>query len=69
MNGSSNGSAKPTKDKAGFDSEEMGMTQERQREIQASLFKMLGQADDDDKEPSEARSKTNSKRSEDNAAC
>ena len=29
----------------GFDSEEMGMTAERQRVIQASLFKMLGQAD------------------------
>mmetsp|Transcript_25372 Transcript_25372/g.47222 ORF Transcript_25372/g.47222 Transcript_25372/m.47222 type:complete len:125 (-) Transcript_25372:294-668(-) len=27
-------------------SEEMGMTAERQREIQASLFKMLGQQDD-----------------------
>jgi len=31
---------------AGFDGDEMGMTRERQREIQASLFKMLGQADD-----------------------
>mmetsp|Transcript_116990 Transcript_116990/g.239378 ORF Transcript_116990/g.239378 Transcript_116990/m.239378 type:complete len:564 (+) Transcript_116990:196-1887(+) len=29
-----------------FDSDHMGMTHERQREIQASLFKMLGQADD-----------------------
>lgn len=29
----------------GFDHEEMGMTQERQRVIQASLFKMLGQED------------------------
>jgi len=29
-----------------FDGDQMGMTQERQREIQASLFKMLGQADD-----------------------
>lgn len=29
----------------GFDHDEMGMTQERQRVIQASLFKMLGQAD------------------------
>lgn len=41
-------------DKAnGFDGDNMGMTQERQREIQASLFKMLGQADDpnqDDKD-------------------
>jgi pimeloyl-ACP methyl ester carboxylesterase len=34
--------------------DELGMTQERQREIQASLFKMLGQADDpgDDKQDS-----------------
>jgi hypothetical protein len=32
----------------GFDHEEMGMTTERQRVIQASLFKMLGQADDDE---------------------
>jgi hypothetical protein len=30
----------------GFDHDEMGMTQERQRVIQASLFKMLGQADE-----------------------
>ena len=29
----------------GYDHEEMGMTTERQRVIQASLFKMLGQAD------------------------
>lgn len=29
-------------------SEELGMTAERQREIQASLFKMLGQQDDDE---------------------
>ncbi len=32
---------------AGQNSEEMGMTAERQREIQASLFKMLGQQDDE----------------------
>lgn len=32
----------------GFDHEEMGMTTERQRVIQASLFKMLGQADDNE---------------------
>jgi hypothetical protein len=35
----------------GFDHDEIGMTSERQRAIQASLFKMLGQADmpiDDD---------------------
>jgi hypothetical protein len=29
----------------GFDHDDMGMTAERQRVIQASLFKMLGQAD------------------------
>lgn len=29
----------------GFNHDEMGMTAERQRVIQASLFKMLGQAD------------------------
>lgn len=34
-------------------SEEMGMTAERQREIQASLFKMLGQQDDDNGEGGE----------------
>lgn len=33
-------------DDAEFNHKEMGMTQERQREIQASLFKMLGQADE-----------------------
>jgi pimeloyl-ACP methyl ester carboxylesterase len=49
-----NGSAPSSKDKiGGFDGDEMGMTQERQREIQASLFKMLGQADDP--EPSSKR--------------
>ena len=36
---------------ANFDGDNMGMTQERQREIQASLFKMLGQADDPMMEP------------------
>ena len=41
--GSSKGDKKEPAD--GFDHEEMGMTQERQRVIQASLFKMLGQAD------------------------
>lgn len=30
----------------GFDDDQLGVTQERQREIQASLFKMLGQSDD-----------------------
>ncbi|CAB9503983.1 Family with sequence similarity 108, member [Seminavis robusta] len=41
--GSTRGDKKESTD--GFDHEEMGMTQERQRVIQASLFKMLGQAD------------------------
>lgn len=42
----SSGSSKPAKQPdLGFDHEEMGMTAERQRVIQASLFKMLGQAD------------------------
>jgi len=48
-------SAKSKGDKNGFDGDNMGMTHERQREIQASLFKMLGQADDpslDDKDDS-----------------
>jgi fermentation-respiration switch protein FrsA (DUF1100 family) len=41
------------KNKSGFDSDNVGMTQERQREIQASLFKMLGQQDDpEDSAPS-----------------
>ena len=46
----------------GFNSKEMGMTQERQREIQASLFKMLGQADDkkeEEEEPPKAAATTN----------
>lgn len=37
----------------GFDHEELGMTAERQRFIQASLFKMLGQADDEEEEEEE----------------
>lgn len=48
---SANGKSKS--EKTSFDGDNMGMTQERQREIQASLFKMLGQADDptlDDKD-------------------
>lgn len=32
----------PSKDDTGFDNDEMGMTEERQKEIQHSLFKMLG---------------------------
>jgi alpha/beta superfamily hydrolase len=43
----SNGGKKDANGKNGnFDGDQMGVTQERQREIQASLFKMLGQADD-----------------------
>jgi pimeloyl-ACP methyl ester carboxylesterase len=38
------------KDNAGFDDDNIGMTEERQREIQASLFKMLGQQDDEEKD-------------------
>jgi fermentation-respiration switch protein FrsA (DUF1100 family) len=37
---------KSKSDKNGYEGDNVGMTQERQREIQASLFKMLGQADD-----------------------
>lgn len=40
-----------TETETGFDHEEMGMTSERQRVIQASLFKMLGQADEMDDAP------------------
>lgn len=40
----------------GFDNDEMGMTAERQRVIQASLFKMLGQAEGSEKD--EEASKT-----------
>ena len=40
--GGQNGSASAA---SGFDHDDMGMTAERQRVIQASLFKMLGQAD------------------------
>ena len=64
-NGSSSRQSKSSKEsngsKAGFDSDQMGMTQERQQEIQASLFKMLGQADnpmvDGNKDESAASSK------------
>jgi hypothetical protein len=42
--GGSSASSNPSAS-IGFDHEEMGMTAERQRVIQASLFKMLGQAD------------------------
>jgi pimeloyl-ACP methyl ester carboxylesterase len=44
--GSTTDPAMSTKAMNGFDHEEMGMTSERQRVIQASLFKMLGQTDD-----------------------
>jgi len=43
-----------------FDGDHMGMTQERQREIQASLFKMLGQADDPMMENQEKSSSSHS---------
>ena len=54
---------KPDK-KSNFDDNNMGMTQERQREIQASLFKMLGQADDppDEKEDSKQQRPSSGKR-------
>ena len=43
----SNGGKKDPSGKNGdLNGDQMGVTQERQREIQASLFKMLGQADD-----------------------
>jgi pimeloyl-ACP methyl ester carboxylesterase len=51
---------KSAKDSAGFDGDHMGMTQERQREIQASLFKMLGQADDPMMESSKEESSSSS---------
>ena len=43
----------------GYDHEEMGMTSERQRVIQASLFKMLGQADDETEEGGEMTKQEN----------
>jgi len=43
---SNNGRKDPSGKNANYDGDQMGMSQERQREIQASLFKMLGQADD-----------------------
>jgi len=45
-------------DAAGYDHEEMGMTTERQRVIQASLFKMLGQADTEEEGSAEDPNKT-----------
>jgi len=51
----------PSGSKAAFDSDQMGMTQERQREIQASLFKMLGQADDPMLDGSKEESSSSSK--------
>jgi fermentation-respiration switch protein FrsA (DUF1100 family) len=63
QSGRANGSAKNSKDKNGFDGDNLGMTQERQREIQASLFKMLGQADDPGEEKHEQKQpKSSSKR-------
>jgi fermentation-respiration switch protein FrsA (DUF1100 family) len=46
QNGGRGKGDKDANGKSAFDGDQMGMTQERQREIQASLFKMLGQADD-----------------------
>lgn len=48
-------SARSMNGENGFDSDNMGMTQERQREIQASLFKMLGQQDDPNQEQEPAK--------------
>ena len=45
---SADGSTNAAASGNGFDHEQMGMTSERQRVIQASLFKMLGQADTED---------------------
>mmetsp|Transcript_19978 Transcript_19978/g.29604 ORF Transcript_19978/g.29604 Transcript_19978/m.29604 type:complete len:514 (-) Transcript_19978:153-1694(-) len=42
-----------------FDPDELGMTAERQREIQASLFKMLGQADADQELTTSSEQKAN----------
>jgi hypothetical protein len=52
----------PEETTTGFDSEEMGMTEERQREIQTSLFKMLGheEGEKEEKESSEAEKEENS---------
>jgi len=59
--GSQRQSAKdPMGKPANFDGDHMGMTQERQREIQASLFKMLGQADDPVMESQEKSSSSHS---------
>ena len=52
-----NGSAANGSAANGFDSDEMGMTLERQQQIQASLFKMLGQADDDETATAESSTK------------
>lgn len=49
--------------KAGFEGDQLGMTQERQREIQASFFKMLGQADDPVVETNTEESNTTSRMS------
>lgn len=52
----------------GFNSKEMGMTQERQREIQASLFKMLGQADDKKDDGSASKTASVNRRSATNVS-
>jgi len=57
---SSRGMNGSDKDKNGFDDDNVGMTQERQREIQASLFKMLGQQDEEeaDMQPKQSSKRT-----------
>lgn len=52
------GAAQNAAAQSGFNGDEMGMTQERQREIQASLFKMLGQADSAPSGEDEKKSKS-----------
>jgi len=51
----------PSGKHSNFDGDHMGMTQERQREIQASLFKMLGQADDPMMESSKEESSSSNR--------
>mmetsp|Transcript_9172 Transcript_9172/g.25378 ORF Transcript_9172/g.25378 Transcript_9172/m.25378 type:complete len:554 (+) Transcript_9172:189-1850(+) len=57
-------SEKPSPVDNGYDHEEMGMTSERQRVIQASLFKMLGQADGEEGEGDDADEKKKEAREE-----
>lgn len=48
---SARSSSTSNSNKPGYNSDEMGMTAERQKEIQASLFKMLGQNDEPSSSP------------------